>query len=335
MSLPETQNPLMTDHTRSFLKLLLGLALPLGLYRQKRSAPGALWIVCYHDVRDETSRPQPQEPSSISVGELTRHVRMYKKYFRVRRLTHALRELEAGGLDTLTLALTFDDGYASFASRVVPLLEAEKVPATVFVSGSACARELPLWRDALTALWQHRRHDELKAIFRVKPDAGVSLADLSRRAQASYSDSLRDRLIESYSRAGYEMHKNRYMTSGELHSLPSDNVEIGNHTWSHAPVAALDEKDFDREVLANDAYLRQFPAFAPVLSFPFGQQKHFHAWQVRRIRDRMGLFACSSYGGINAAPSSADYLRMGAEAGALELRGQILLEAWRNSRLPS
>ena len=49
----------------------------------------------------------------------------------------------------LTVALTFDDGYESFAALALPILERHRVPATLFVTAIRAAGEDVLWPDLL------------------------------------------------------------------------------------------------------------------------------------------------------------------------------------------
>jgi peptidoglycan/xylan/chitin deacetylase (PgdA/CDA1 family) len=81
-------------------------------------------ILTYHSLDDSGS------PISVSPETFRAHVRFLASG-RVRVVS--LGDLLALPDDQEAVALTFDDGYLSFASLALPLLEAHGLPATVFV----------------------------------------------------------------------------------------------------------------------------------------------------------------------------------------------------------
>ena len=287
---------------------------------------GKLWIICYHDVaeRDESQRGHLLK-TSFDVRDLERHLQLYKKLFNIMPLSKALTLLESGKLQKPALSLTFDDGYRSFKEQVLPLLELFNLPATVFVCGSTVAEAKMLWGDGLRCLYEGGRKMELEEMLEVGASESGSFAALSRRAQEMYSVDLRDFLVAAA--AGNENGSRRYLSEDDLREMPQNLIEIGSHTWSHAPLAALSEDELDVEIWQNDEYLRKFSCFAPTLSLPFGQNHHFKQEQVCHIRTRFGLFVCSSGGGVNHGSRDADYRRMGGEIVPLELKGHLLFQA--------
>lgn len=56
-------------------------------------------------------------------------------------LSAATRPAAAGGAPSRTVALTFDDGYASVATDAWPVLEARRIPATLFVIGGRLGQD--------------------------------------------------------------------------------------------------------------------------------------------------------------------------------------------------
>ncbi len=68
--------------------------------------------------------------------------------FTVLTLSDALQRLDAGDLDTPTAVLTIDDGYDSFRTGAMPLLQEFGMPATLFINTAGIGRRGMLdWED--------------------------------------------------------------------------------------------------------------------------------------------------------------------------------------------
>jgi peptidoglycan/xylan/chitin deacetylase (PgdA/CDA1 family) len=89
-------------------------------------------ILLYHDV----VRGTPQNPWQISVDELARDLdavlRCGRRMLAASALDTALQQQPES--PTSACAVTFDDGYASFADLVMPLLAARAMPVTLYVT---------------------------------------------------------------------------------------------------------------------------------------------------------------------------------------------------------
>ena len=119
----------------TFLTIGLVLIGILSLPLQAR----AFTVLCYHEVADSISDPAG---NAISADRLIQHFAWLKANgYRVISLDDLLaaRKGERSIPDHAVL-LTFDDGYASFYSRVFPLLQAFEYPAVLALAGS--------WLDA-------------------------------------------------------------------------------------------------------------------------------------------------------------------------------------------
>jgi len=89
-------------------------------------------VLLYHDV----VRGTPANPWQITVDDLSRDL---DAVLRSRRFVQTATDLDAAlrtrpGDETARCAVTFDDGYASFAELALPLLTERGLPATLFVT---------------------------------------------------------------------------------------------------------------------------------------------------------------------------------------------------------
>ncbi|MGW6742602.1 polysaccharide deacetylase family protein [Streptomyces sp. NPDC055025] len=93
-------------------------------------SPGPLWAAMYHSVADTADDPYQV---TVSPARLERQLRWLSRRgltgVGMERLLRARAEGRGAGL----VGLTFDDGYADFLERAVPLLHAYGFTATVFV----------------------------------------------------------------------------------------------------------------------------------------------------------------------------------------------------------
>jgi hypothetical protein len=85
-------------------------------------------IVFYHHLTCD--RPKHM---GIPTAELARHVRYLKKHYRIASLEQAVQMLRNGTVDSPTVVLTFDDGYADNFVGLRSIVELERVPVTICV----------------------------------------------------------------------------------------------------------------------------------------------------------------------------------------------------------
>ncbi len=95
-------------------------------------------VFCYHDVRDDVEDDIDIDPLATSTQRLTQHFAWLRE--------HGYRPVSVGDvlaaragtreLPPRAVLLTFDDGYASFFTRVYPLLKAFNYPAVLALVGS-------------------------------------------------------------------------------------------------------------------------------------------------------------------------------------------------------
>src|SRR3954451_840506 len=86
-------------------------------------------ILCYHSVQ-----PRWDSPLAVEPGEFAWQAAWLRRRRRVLPLREALPRLDVTGrLPRGQAALTFDDGFAALYDHVLPVLQRERLPATVFL----------------------------------------------------------------------------------------------------------------------------------------------------------------------------------------------------------
>lgn len=88
-------------------------------------------VVMYHSVTDEP--PLMESFQNVTPRRLQRDLEYLNSHFELVSLSEIARSTQP---ESTRVALTFDDGFANFATDVVPLLREYGAPATVFVNPS-------------------------------------------------------------------------------------------------------------------------------------------------------------------------------------------------------
>lgn len=95
-------------------------------------------VFCYHDVRDDVEDDIDIDPIATSTRRLTQHFAWLREHGYRPVSVEDILAARAGtrALPPKAVLLTFDDGYASFFTRVYPLLKAFDYPAVLALVGS-------------------------------------------------------------------------------------------------------------------------------------------------------------------------------------------------------
>jgi peptidoglycan/xylan/chitin deacetylase (PgdA/CDA1 family) len=98
---------------------------------RERCAQGKapILVLFYHRIADDRATPWTH-----SYRLFARQMRWLKKHCELISLEEAQRRIRRGVNDRIAVSITFDDGYADNCDRALPLLIAEKISCTYFVS---------------------------------------------------------------------------------------------------------------------------------------------------------------------------------------------------------
>lgn len=130
---------------RMLLGAYLGASTPYRLYRNRqRSAAGEapMMILFYHRVADTNPNDW-----TISRRQFAKHVAYLQANFDLVSLQEIQRRLRAKHNPRPAVHLTFDDGYAENCDFALPLLIAQKIPVTYFVTLQNAVHHVPFPHD--------------------------------------------------------------------------------------------------------------------------------------------------------------------------------------------
>jgi peptidoglycan/xylan/chitin deacetylase (PgdA/CDA1 family) len=150
-------------------------------------APGGL-ILLYHRVAEV-----PTDPFKLCVTpeHFAEHLAVLSGEYQPMSLRKMRQTLESGQSPNRAIAVTFDDGYADNLWNAKPLLEAQDVPATVFVATGQLEEPREFWWDELDRLLL--QPGRLPSCLDLTIEHKLHHWDLGQAADYSMADHQRDR----------------------------------------------------------------------------------------------------------------------------------------------
>jgi peptidoglycan/xylan/chitin deacetylase (PgdA/CDA1 family) len=213
--------------------------------------PGVL-VLCYHGVRSPAWRADERAFANLHLSAATfdGHCRVLADTCHPISLDHWRAALaKTRSLPDRPVLVTFDDGYRSLFDVARPALKHYGIPATLFACSEPIRRQRLFWFDALA-----RARGEAAAVAqRRRTSGGAWNPGGHSEAAADPADPLAP------------------LTVDHVKALADDGVEIGVHTATHVPLAAL-PPDAQRQEIAvcRDALMRWIGGPIRSLAYPWG-----------------------------------------------------------------
>ena len=244
----------LVDTLRGCAKRLAHGAGGLSAYHRLRNAR-RLTVLAFHRVLDgaDPRRDEADPEWTVTVEQLAAWVGFAKEHYQIVSLDDVIEARRSRRrLPPRPLLITFDDGWADNEEHALPVLDAARVPAVIFVSGDAVERKTPFWREALRAAWRGGRIDEaaLRPLWSaatgavpVRGAAGLEvliekMSDLTGVNRQALLGPLESRLDDGL---------RHMLTASQLRRLRDRGVAVGAHGRTHEPLSACD--DLDDELL--------------------------------------------------------------------------------------
>lgn len=321
----------MQDNLKGLAKRVLYRA---GYYtvssRLKGPRAPRLVVLMYHDVLDDAdgSNPRRADTESPTASQFSAHAEQLARRHRVLSIRDATDEIRRGGLREDTVAITFDDGYASVYASAYPTLKRLGLPATIFVLTGWINREAYMWWQELRAI-AARSTFSGSAVRRVESILGVpllsggrSLLEVRRHFLGAAEPWLRgldeamlaSRLKELREAAlpgmtSLSVH-NQALTWDQLREMSEGGVELGAHTHSHINLRHSDPEAAAREIMKSKAEIARNTRRDPVgFAYPYGKDVEYYRPAVEILRAEGFTYACTAIPGVNDGNTDPFYLR--------------------------
>jgi peptidoglycan/xylan/chitin deacetylase (PgdA/CDA1 family) len=265
----------------------------------------------YHRVAEETF-----DPWGLAVSHS--HFADQLRWLSTNRTVVPLHEFAArharGDLPRDAIAVTFDDGY-SCTVAAARMLEAARLPATIFIPATLIERGRPFWWDELQTIVLSHGGDSLELDGRQVALGPKQQADESWQTQAPPKTprqaafqhlwaALRERPpaeldsamadLRGQSTAPAERDQVRPMTPDQVRAIASDLITFGSHALTHPLLTSLDRATKAREIEGSIDRCEALSGSRPLaFAYPYG---NFDSESEELARRAGFAFACATGG---------------------------------------
>jgi peptidoglycan/xylan/chitin deacetylase (PgdA/CDA1 family) len=275
----------------------------------------------FEDVNDPARRKKGafQEPTK---DDFEAQLIIIKNHFRAISVENAMKEIRyGGGLQENSVAITFDDGYASAYDIAYPLLKKYGISATVYIPTDWIDGKLILWWEDLadivygfdvdnaninklqqilrqlkvgltTKLTNHR--DSRDMLFQ---DLSSALMKTEDRDRTSIIADLTGNLIGG---KPYKRNDVKPLTWNQIKEMADSGINFGAHTKSHLNLSFADLDLACEEITKSKQELekhlgREITGFA----YPYGYDVSGYARFTTLLQTCGFDYACTSWWGSN------------------------------------
>ncbi len=251
-------------------------------------------VIAYHSISNRPSLLTAGTMLRHSPAEFERHLNYLAEHYSPISLRALVDALATGDLPRRALVITLDDGFADSIRQAAPILARRRIPATIFpVTATIGNRDL-LWQHKLT--WLVSQGHEEKFFEAARGESypirkpGESAESFAREHYRADLPDLLESLLRRVGSSGSKLadELRPYLDEEEIAQAEPELVEFGNHTHTHAILAALAPDQLRREIVTARDLLSSLTGRPPVaLAYPFGLKRHYNA-ESRRIAVETG-----------------------------------------------
>lgn len=290
-------------------------------------------VLLYHRIADEPLDPQRL---CVSPRHFAEHLAVLKEAFDLVHVEEMAERIKHDKTLERTAAVTFDDGYVDNLDVAKPLLAAQGIPATVFVSSGFVGTERKFYWDELAWLLLpslvlprsirftiNGRTETWSLGDDAESDAERVRESLSWHVQAKGAPTRRQRFYQMLCRqmkgmggtdrekllaelrtqvgpgsTGYECPG--VMSAENLRTLVKGGcVRVGAHTVNHVTLSASECAEQEDEIGGSQSQLEEI-INTPVtsLSYPYGGPCDYDVHSVRLAKESGFRCACSNFEGV-------------------------------------
>ena len=185
-----------------------------------------------------------------------------------------------------SVLITFDDGYCDFYNTILPILEKNKIPATVFIATGNIGTKNEFWGDVLEYLVLHTNKNDVTFLDKKYPMATeaekIQSMFLLRNVLKNTSGIQRSELLSDLSNVldvkAEPRITHRTMTENEIIDCSkSPYVTIGAHTRTHCCLSYEDKEVQYNEIYSSKKDLEKIIGKeVKVFAYPYGERNDFN-----------------------------------------------------------
>lgn len=283
----------------------------------------------YHDLIDgEVGLPLDlTEQGKLTKAEFEDHLQAITDSWRTISVEEAVKEIRyGGGLKENTIAITFDDGYASVYNIAFPLLKKYGLSATIYLPTDWINGKLSLWWEDLNDMIMGFETDDRSIVelgkigkeLKIEPSRYVSNDKISKKILLQVfshelmkiSDNRRKKIIDNLryalcSDSAYKRTEVKPIIWDQISEMANAGIMFGAHTCSHINLSHVDIELARKEIAGSKREIeirlgREIKGFA----YPYGYDVAGYARFIPLLEELGFDYACTSWWGNNTNNSN-------------------------------
>ena len=285
-------------HFKFIVKSLLGSVFsPLGKYLTKNK----LTIFCYHDVSNNPSEFSKKHDLNVYPKVFDYQINFIDNNFNVISPDDLLNEK----IPENAALITFDDGFKSYFTNAIPILEKHNSPSIIFLNMAPIKGEI-FWSGLITYLSENS--PDFNQYVATKIEVNLKEKPLFLYCSRKIVNSFLKTKNKTY-RDEVNGYVGNFATENDLQSVSTNNlVYFGNHLYNHDVPLLMSDKELLKSYFKNDEELKKYPNSRNMFAFPFGQPDScFSNRQIELIIENGARKIFSTYPILNS-DTSASYM---------------------------
>ena len=190
-------------------------------------------ILYYHMVSEKMHPYYPN--GGINPKDFRDQIKGLKRQFNIISLPEAIERKNANKIDSNSLVIIIDDGFAECHSVIAPILDKEKIPATFFLIADCIDNKNLMWLHEKQYLKQNLSGNEPVSEF-----------------------------LEN---------QKPYLTTQQIREILNAGFSIGSHSQTHPSCDQLNYEEFYKEVVESSKFIGdKIGSEVKYFSYPFGRR---------------------------------------------------------------
>ena len=258
----------------------------------------ALTAFVYHDVSDEPSEFSSNYDLNVPPALFEYQLGLIKNNFNI--ITPD--DLLMPPIPQKAALITFDDGFRSFFTNVIPILEKNQVPCIIFLNLGPIKGEI-FWSGLITYLCE--KAPDFVQYLKNNISTKSTKFPLYLSCSADIVNSYLEKTGKDFS-SRVSKFTGEFAREQDLQAATKDFVYFGNHLFNHHVPLLMSDNNLLDSFRRNSNELEEYPNYRSMFSFPFGQPGScFSERQVDLLIANGAKKVFRSSGSVNYDPCAA------------------------------
>lgn len=257
----------------------------------------ALTVFLYHDVSSNPGEFSKAFNLNVVPTIFEYQINFIRKEFNI----ISPDDLLDGQIPPRAALITFDDGFRSYFTTAVPILDKYAIPSIIFLNMEPVKGGM-FWSGLITYLCQE--NDDFVRFLRERHVSSQPLVPLFLRCSKKIVEEFfmeSGKKLEDF-RVDVDAFVGAFANENDLREAENNhNIFLGNHLYNHEVPILMSDEEFLIAYRKNRDELSKYRNFRDVFSFPFGQPGiSFQQRQIDLLFNNGALKLFYSSGTINS-----------------------------------